>query len=106
MREDARAPRAGNESSGARTDRPGGSRSPQTVVQLIGMAATIAWLVLVGASYAALFLFPEPPNSSTIAPPPPDLSPAYLPLLAALLIPGIIRQLPGARRGASDEGDH
>jgi hypothetical protein len=40
-----------------------------------------------------VFLFPGPPDIYSRAPIPPDLSPAYLPLLAATLILGIIRQL-------------
>ena len=60
---------------------------------LLSMAVAVAWLVVVGSSYAALLLFPAPPGAASLAPAPPDLSAAYLPLLAAVLILGIIRQL-------------
>jgi hypothetical protein len=62
-------------------------------MRLLETGLVVGWLVLVGASYAALFLFPAPPSPLAQSPPPPDLSPAYLPLLAALVIPGIIRRL-------------
>jgi hypothetical protein len=65
------------------------------------MAVSVAWIVVVGASYAALFLFPGPPDAWSRAPVPPDLSRAYLPLLAAILILGIIRQSSGAWHQAS-----
>ena len=63
------------------------------ILDLLSMAVAVAWLVVVGSSYAALLLFPAPTNSADLAPVPPDLSAAYLPLLAAVLILGIIRQL-------------
>jgi hypothetical protein len=69
--------------------------------RLLGAVVGIAWLCLVGAAYAAIFLFPPPPNSFTQAPVPPDLSAAYLPLLAAILILGIIRRAADTRRGSS-----
>ena len=72
------------------------------MLRLLGAVVGIAWLCLVGAAYAAVFLFPPPPDSMTQAPIPPDLSAAYLPLLAALLILGIIRQAADTRRGSSD----
>ena len=43
-------------------------------MKLLGMAVSVAWLVLVGAAYAALFLFPGPDNPWSRAPVPPDLS--------------------------------
>jgi hypothetical protein len=63
------------------------------MIRLLGIAVAVAWIIVVGASYAALFLFPSPPDVYSRAPIPPDLSRAYLPLLAATLILGIIRQL-------------
>jgi len=69
------------------------------MIRMLEMVVIVAWLVLVGSSYAALYLFPSPSNPMTQAPTPPDLSVAYLPLLAALLIPGIIRRFVNARRG-------
>ena len=60
---------------------------------LLRIAVSVAWIGVVGAGYAALFLFPGPPVLYSRAPIPPDLSPASLPLLAATLILGIIRQL-------------
>jgi hypothetical protein len=63
------------------------------MIRLLSIAVAVAWIVVVGASYAAVFLFPGPPDIYSRAPIPPDLSPAYLPLLAATLILGIIRQL-------------
>jgi hypothetical protein len=75
------------------------------VLKLLGMAMSVAWLVVVGASYAALFLFPAPSNSWTRAPTPPDLSRVGLLLLAAILILGIIRQSSGAWRPASAASD-
>ena len=65
----------------------------------------VVWLVLVGSSYAALFLFPPPPDPRFQAPVPPDLSPAYLPLLAALLILGIIRRINDRQPAVSTDGD-
>ena len=70
-------------------------------MRLLGMALTVAWIVLVGAGYAAIFLFPVPANAWSRAPVPPDLSPAALPLLAAILILGIIRASSGAWNQAS-----
>jgi hypothetical protein len=76
------------------------------LIRLLGIAISVAWVVVIGAGYAALYLFPGPPNVYSRAPIPPDLSLAYLPLLAATLILGIIRQLwdhcrrgPRARNG-------
>ena len=68
------------------------------MIRMLETAVIVAWLVLVGSGYAALFLFPAPPDPLTQAATPPDLSVAYLPLLAALLILGIIRRIanPGA----------
>ncbi len=63
------------------------------MTRLLGIAVSVAWIVVVGAGYAARFLFPGPPDLYSRSPTPPDLSPAYLPLLAATLILGIIRQL-------------
>ena len=99
MREDS-CPSAGDPGDGGL---PGAEPAPAAparhrpvdLVELLGMAAAVAWIVVVGASYAALFLFPAPPDSMSRAPAPPDLSPAYLPLLAAILILGIIRRLKG-----------
>jgi len=68
-------------------------------MRMLETGVIVGWLVLVGSSYAALFLFPEPQSALAQAPSPPDLSPAYLPLLAALLIPGIIRRLPARPKG-------
>jgi hypothetical protein len=70
-------------------------------VKLLEIALAVAWLTLVGAGYAAIFLFPGPANAWSRAPAPPDLSAAALPLLAAILILGIIRAASGARRQAS-----
>jgi hypothetical protein len=70
-------------------------------VKLLEIALSVAWLALVGAGYAAIFLFPGPTNAWSRAPAPPDLSAAALPLLAAILILGIIRAASGARRQAS-----
>jgi hypothetical protein len=67
------------------------------LIRLLGMAVSVAWILIVGANYTALFVFPGPPNIYTGAPIPPDLAPAYLPLLAATLILGIIRQLTRSR---------
>ena len=75
------------------------------MLKLLGMAVSVAWLVLVGAAYAAIFLFPGPVNALSRAPEPPDLSSAGLPLLAAILILGIIRQLSGARRAPSSASE-
>lgn len=75
------------------------------MIDLLGIAVSVAWVVVVGAAYAALFLFPAPPDFSSRTPTPPDLSPAYLPLLAATLILGIIRQHSIRRRGAPRDGD-
>jgi hypothetical protein len=75
------------------------------VLKLLGMAVSVAWLILVGAAYAALFLFPGPANPWSRALVPPDLSRAALPLLAAILILGIIRQSSGAWRPASAASD-
>jgi hypothetical protein len=63
------------------------------LLNLLSIAVAVAWLVVVGSSYVALLLFPAPPAAASLAPVPPDLSAAYLPLLAAVLILGIIRQL-------------
>jgi hypothetical protein len=68
------------------------------LISLLGIAVSVAWVVIVGAAYAAIFHFPGPPDIYSRAPVPPDLSPAYLPLLAATLILGIIRQLLDHRR--------
>jgi hypothetical protein len=68
------------------------SPSSPPLVDLLATAVTVAWLVLVGASYAAIFLFPGPRNIRSLAPAPPDLSAAYLPLLAAIVILGIFRR--------------
>jgi hypothetical protein len=68
------------------------------MLRLVERMAVVAWLVLVGANYTALFLFPPPPNAMSQAPAPPDLSAASLPLLAALLILGIIRRFVDSRR--------
>jgi hypothetical protein len=75
------------------------------VLKLLGMAMSVAWLVVVGASYAALFLFPAPSNGWTRAPTPPDLSRVGFLLLAAILILGIIRQSSGAWHQASAASD-
>jgi hypothetical protein len=75
------------------------------VLKLLGMAVSVAWLVLVGAAYAAIYLFPGPANAWSRAPAPPDLSSAGLPLLAVILILGIIRQSTGGRRPASAASD-
>ena len=75
------------------------------MLKLLSMAASVTWLILVGANYAALFLFPGPPNAWSRAPVPPDLSRAGLPLLAGILILGIIRQSSGAWRPASAASD-
>jgi hypothetical protein len=72
------------------------------MLRLLSAVVGIAWLCLVGVAYAAVFLFPAPPDSFTQTPIPPDLSSAYLPLLAALLILGIIRRTADIRRGSSD----
>lgn len=69
------------------------------MIRLLGMAVAVAWIVVVGAAYCAIFLFPAPPDLYTRTPAPPDLSAAYLPLLAATLILGIIRQFSRDRRG-------
>jgi hypothetical protein len=86
-----------------------GSRITQhaSLIDLLTIAVAVAWLLLVGAGYAALFLFPAPPDYMTSAPTPPDLSRAYLPLLATILILGIIRRLPVVRRqeSAADDED-
>jgi len=74
-------------------------------MRLLETGLAVGWLVLVGASYAALFLFPEPSSSLGQSPPPPDLSLAYLPLLAALLILGIIRRL-SVRTSEPDSSSH
>jgi hypothetical protein len=75
------------------------------MLRLLGIVAVIGWLVPVGAAYTSLFLFPPPPDVRSLAPTPPDLSAAYLPLLASLLILGIIRRLRNDRRVGSEEGD-
>jgi 5-enolpyruvylshikimate-3-phosphate synthase len=72
------------------------------MLRLLGAVAGIAWLILVGAAYTAIYLFPPPPDGLTQATIPPDLSSASLPLLAALLILGIIRRTADIRRGAPD----
>ena len=70
------------------------------MIRMLQTAVIVAWLVVgCGPSYAALFLFPAPSDPMSPAPTPPDLSVAYLPLLAALLILGIIRRFGNARRG-------
>jgi len=71
------------------------------MIRMLETVVIVAWLVLIGSSYAALYLFPAPSNPMSQAPTPPDLSVAYLPLLAALLIPGIIRRFANARRGVN-----
>lgn len=73
--------------------------------RLLITVAVIVWLVLLSAAYGSLFLFPAPPNVYSQAPSPPDLSAAYLPLLAALLIPGIIRRLARIRGVPPGDGD-
>lgn len=78
-------------------------RSQPSLLRLLGLALAVGWLVVVGAGYTALFLFPAPSGATFRSPAPPDLSPASLPLLAAILILGIIRRLTreveGSRRG-------
>jgi hypothetical protein len=61
------------------------------LLDLLGIAVSVAWLVVVGSSYAAVMLFPAPTDAMTLRSTPPDLSTASLPLLAAILILGIIR---------------
>ena len=73
--------------------------------RLLTTVVVIAWLTLVGLAYASLFLFPAPLDTRSQAPAPPDLSNAYLLLLAALLIPGIIRRLALFRRNGPDDRD-
>ena len=73
--------------------------------RLLVTVLIVAWLSLLIASYSALFLFPAPTDAYSQTPPPPDLSAAYLPLLAALLIPGIIRRLESFRRTGTGDGD-
>jgi hypothetical protein len=75
------------------------------VLKLLSIAVSVAWLVLVGTSYAAIFLFPGPAYAWSRAPVPPDLSGVGLPLLATMLILGIIRQSSGAWRPASAAAD-
>lgn len=75
------------------------------MIGLLGIAVSVAWVVVVGATYSALFLFPAPPDFGSRAPVPPDLSPAYLPLLAATLILGIIRVSSHRRRPDPRGGD-
>jgi hypothetical protein len=73
--------------------------------RLLNTVVIISWLSLLGTAYSALFLFPAPTDAYSQTPPPPDLSAAYLPLLAALLIPGIIRRLKPFRRTGTGDGD-
>jgi hypothetical protein len=75
------------------------------MLRLLTTMVVIAWLTFLAAAYASLFLFPAPPNSRSQTPPPPDLSAVYLLLLAALLIPGIIRRLALIQRVRSRDGD-
>ena len=37
------------------------------MLKLLSMAISVAWLVLVGAAYASLFLFPGPANAEVLA---------------------------------------
>ena len=76
------------------------------MIRMLEMVVIVAWLVLVGSSYAALYLFQAPSDPMSQAPTPPDLSVAYLPLLAALLILGIIRRFVNARRGGDTTIHH
>jgi hypothetical protein len=70
------------------------------LARLLLEAVGVAWLSLVGAQYTLVMTMPDPP----------DLSHAYLPLLASTFVSGIMtrviarRETSGARHGASAPG--
>jgi hypothetical protein len=70
------------------------------ILDYAAMALAVGWLLLVGCTYASLFLFSEPPPGPYLAPSPPDLSRVSLAPLAALLILGIIRRFARSRRSS------
>jgi hypothetical protein len=61
------------------------------LVRLLLESVGVVWLAVVGAQYALVMLLPDAP----------DLSPAYLPLLASTLFAGIMTAVI-SRRGTSD----
>lgn len=57
------------------------------LARLLLESVGVCWLALVGAQYALVLLLPDPP----------DLSHAYLPLLASTLLSGIMTRVIGRR---------
>jgi hypothetical protein len=72
-------------------------KPPSDLPRLLLESVGVAWLAVVAAQYAMVMLVPDPP----------DLSHAYLPLLASTLITGIIsyRRMRSIAPSARPTGD-
>lgn len=65
------------------------------LLRLLLESVGVGWLAVVGAQYALVMLRPD----NLQLPRPPDLSHAYLPLLASTLIAGIMTAVMSRHRG-------